>query len=141
MIFADGLVNTITKVGDLLSIRPFFISMVVTPIASNASELISSVVFSSAKRKKNTSLLFSALYGGVAMNNALNLGAFLFLLWMKELQWNFAAETMSLLFVTFFVGIVGMWNITLRVWYVVPVVLCFPISVALVYYLRIAFGQ
>ena len=67
MLFADGLVNSITKVGDLIGIRAFFISMVVVPIASNASEIISSVLFSASKRKKNTSLLFSALYGGVAM--------------------------------------------------------------------------
>ena len=141
MMFADGLIQTITKVGNLMNIRPFFISMVITPVASNASELISSIIFSSAKRKKNTSLLFSALYGGVAMNNALNFGTFLLLLWMKNLQWKFPAETFSLLFVTFFVGLIGMMNITLRVWYVIPVVLCFPFSVILVYFLQIVFKQ
>jgi hypothetical protein len=38
----------------------------VTPFASNASELVSSLKFASGKRRKNISLTFSQVYGAVS---------------------------------------------------------------------------
>ena len=58
--------------------------MIAVPIASNASEFISSVLFARRKRKKELSLIFSMLYGGVVMNNALCLGVFLLLLFCER---------------------------------------------------------
>ena len=39
-------------------IPPFFVAFCVTPLASNASELVSSLVFASRKRMKNISLTY-----------------------------------------------------------------------------------
>ena len=39
-------------------IPPFFVAFCVTPLASNASELVSSLYFASRKRMKNISLTF-----------------------------------------------------------------------------------
>lgn len=40
-------------------IPAFYVAFVVTPYASNASELVSSLIFASRKQKKNISLTFS----------------------------------------------------------------------------------
>ena len=42
---------------------PFFASFILTPFASNASELVSSLHFASKKRKKNISLTYSQVGG------------------------------------------------------------------------------
>jgi len=47
-------------------IPPFFVAFCVTPFASNASELVSSLKFASGKRRKNISLTFSQVYGAVS---------------------------------------------------------------------------
>ena len=40
-------------------IPAFYVAFCVTPFASNASELVSSIIFASRKQKKNISLTFS----------------------------------------------------------------------------------
>lgn len=70
-VFADPLVGSIGGFSKVSGIPPFFVAFVVTPFASNASELLSSFIFAKGRRKKNISLTFSQLYGGVTMNNTL----------------------------------------------------------------------
>jgi hypothetical protein len=41
------------------NIPPFFVGFVLTPLASNASELVSSLKFAARKRRKNISLTIS----------------------------------------------------------------------------------
>jgi Ca2+/Na+ antiporter len=55
---------------------PFFVSFIITPFCSNASELISSLIFASKKKVENASLTYSQLYGAATMNNTLCLGIF-----------------------------------------------------------------
>jgi len=50
--FSDPMVDALTDIGSRLSINPFYISFLVTPFCSNASELIASLVFA-AKKIKN----------------------------------------------------------------------------------------
>ncbi len=40
-------------------IPPFFVAFVLTPLASNASELLSSLKFAARKRRRNASLTFA----------------------------------------------------------------------------------
>jgi Ca2+/H+ antiporter len=44
-IFADPMVDTINAFAKSINVKPFFISCVVTPIASNASEIIAGFLF------------------------------------------------------------------------------------------------
>ena len=106
--------------------------MIVVPIASNASELISSVIFARKKTKKNISLIMGALYGGVSMNNCICLGLFLLLVAVKNLPWLYLPEIAGLVFITVFVGLIGGLYVTLRLWLVFPVALAFPATVAIV---------
>ena len=140
MLFADALVSTITALARLLEIGAFFISMIVIPVASNASEMVSAVVMASKKKKRNTSLLFTNLYGSCAMNNCLCLGLFLLLLYIKRLAWNFGAETVTIVAVSLFVGWVGATRITMRTAWAPLMAALFPLSAAFIALLRIAFG-
>ena len=54
--FSDPMVDVIDDFGVTLGVPPFYVSFIVTPFCSNASELISSLVFAARKKRKNTSM-------------------------------------------------------------------------------------
>jgi len=58
-IFADPLVDAIGGFSKASGISPFFISFIATPLATNSSEAISSLIFARRRRKKNISMTFS----------------------------------------------------------------------------------
>jgi Ca2+/Na+ antiporter len=70
-IFADPMVDSIGNFSTASGVPPFFVAFVVTPFASNASELVSSIIFAKKKRKRHISLTFSQIYGAITMNNTL----------------------------------------------------------------------
>jgi Ca2+/Na+ antiporter len=55
-IFADPLVSAIGGFSKASGISPFFIA---TPLATNSSEAISSLIFAKRKRKRNISMTYS----------------------------------------------------------------------------------
>jgi Ca2+/Na+ antiporter len=56
-------VDSITVFSRQSQIPPFFVSFVVTPFASNASELVSSLLIASKKQSKKISLTFAQVTG------------------------------------------------------------------------------
>ena len=60
-------------------------------LASNASELVSSLHFAAKKRKKNISLTYSQVYGAVTMNNTMCLGLFMIVIHAQGLEWTFTS--------------------------------------------------
>jgi Ca2+/H+ antiporter len=50
------MVTAITNFSDKISLSPFYVSFVVTPFVSNASELVAAIIFAAKKRKKNITL-------------------------------------------------------------------------------------
>ena len=130
-IFSDPMVEVITDLGGKLHVGTFFVSFLIVPFCSNASELISSLIFASKKRKVNSSLTYSALYGAATMNNTLVLGVFYALIFFRGLAWNFSAEVIAILFVTVVVGCVSL-NLTYRLWFVFGVILLYPASIGIV---------
>lgn len=131
-IFSDPMVEVITDLGDKLHVGTFFVSFLIVPFCSNASELISSLIFASKKRKVNSSLTYSALYGAATMNNTLVLGVFYALIFFRGLAWNFSAEVLAILVVTLAVGGLAAANLTYRLWFVFGVILLYPASIGLV---------
>ena len=75
--FADPMVDAVGNFGKASGIPAFFVAFVVTPFASNASEVVSSFIFASKKRRRTISLTYSQIYGAITMNNTLVLGIFL----------------------------------------------------------------
>ncbi|XP_022780861.1 sodium/calcium exchanger NCL1-like isoform X2 [Stylophora pistillata] len=101
----DSLTNKYNK--SFIPVSSFYVSFVVTPLCSNASELVSSLIFASKKKKENVSMTFAQLYGAGTMNNTLCLGIFAALVYFRELKWYYSAEVTVIIFVQWVVGIVG----------------------------------
>ena len=128
IIFSDPMVDTIDEFSDTINVSSFYVSFVITPLASNASEIYSSLVFAQKKTQEGISMGFSALYGAACMNNTFVLGIFCCLVYFKQLEWTFVAETLVILFTIIVVGINGL-KPTVTVWQGIPVILLFPLSI------------
>lgn len=72
-IFSDPMVDVITQVGDRLSVSPFYIAFVVTPLASNASEVYAGLLFARKKTNESISMTLATLHGAATMNSTLAL--------------------------------------------------------------------
>jgi len=131
-IFSDTMVNSIDSVGHITGIPNFVIGFVVCPLASNASELISSLQLASRKKKRNASVTFSQIYAACTMNNCLCLGVFMMMVWYKHLSWDYAAEVTSILVVTWVVGLCTLNDTTIPSWIAFAVIFLYPLSLALV---------
>ena len=130
-IFSDPMVSVIGVFSDTINVSSFYVSFVVTPIASNAAEIYSSLVFAKKKTQEGISMGFSALYGAACMNNTFVLCIFCALVFFRELQWTFIAETLVIILTVIVVGLNGMRE-TVVVWQGMIVISLFPLSILLV---------
>lgn len=125
----DSLTNPKNK--SHIPISAFYVSFVVTPLCSNASELVSSLIFAAKKKKENISMTFAQLYGAGTMNNTLCLGIFAALVYFRQLKWYYSAEVTVIIFVQWIVGLVG-FRLTYKLWTGIIVGSLYVISIALV---------
>jgi len=135
--FSDPMVGAITRFGTATGIPAFYVSFIVAPLASNASELIAAIIFASKRKKENMTLTMSSLYGAVTMNNTMCLGLFLALIAFQGLAWEFSAETIVIFLVTFIVGVVQTLNITFKTWHAFAILGLYPLSLLIVAILEI----
>ncbi|CAM6038452.1 unnamed protein product [Sphagnum compactum] len=119
---------------------PFFIAFIATPLATNSSEAISSILFARRKHKKNISMTFSQIYGAVTMNNTLCLGIFLAIVYFRGLMWDFSAEITVILFSTLVMGGLAAVHTTFPLWVAFIAIALYPISIGLVAYLDYVCG-
>lgn len=137
-VFSDPMVDAIDNFAREIRVQPFFVSFVVTPLASNASELVSSLIFASKKRKKNISLTFCQVYGAVTMNNTMCLGIFLALVYFKDLKWEYTAEVIAIIVSTFAIGMLSTGitcakdRVTFPTWMAPMSLLIYPLSLVLI---------
>ncbi|GIQ90705.1 hypothetical protein KIPB_013596, partial [Kipferlia bialata] len=99
-----------------LGVSAFYVSFVVAPLASNASEIISAIIFAGKKRRACISVTFAGCLGAATMNSTLVLGVFLFLIAEKGIKWTFSAEVIAILTVTLVVGIWSCRKQTFKLW-------------------------
>lgn len=133
--FSDPMVSAVTQFSRASGIPPFFVAFIVTPFASNASELVSSFKFASKKRRKNISLTFSQVYGAVTMNNTMCLGLFLLLVHARQLFWDFTSEVIVTVGVTLIMAVVGFSSRTFKAWMFFPNMALYPLSILVVWIL------
>ncbi|KAJ7554652.1 hypothetical protein O6H91_05G002100 [Diphasiastrum complanatum] len=131
-VFSDPLVDAVDNFSKASGIPTFFISFVATPLATNSSEAISSLMFATRKRKKNISMTYSQIYGAVAMNNTLCLGIFLAIVAARGLIWDFSAEVTVILFVIIVMGLFAGFRTTFQTWMAVVALSLYPIAIAIV---------
>ena len=99
LLFSDPMVDCLSELGKRAGIPAFYVSFVLAPLASNASELIASMNYAKKKTTKTITIAFSSLEGAAIMNNTFCLGIFLALVYFVGIEWTFTAETLSILFI------------------------------------------
>ena len=131
VVFSDPMVDVISNFGKTIKVSAFYISFVVTPLASNASEVISALIFAKKRTNRAISLTVSSLYGAASMNNTLGLAVFMALLYIRELSWSYSAEVISILTVTYGVAAVGLRQ-TFNLYHAVFLAALYPLSLVIV---------
>ncbi|GAV64038.1 Na_Ca_ex domain-containing protein/EF_hand_5 domain-containing protein [Cephalotus follicularis] len=139
-VVADPLVDAVDNFSDATSIPTFFISFIALPLATNSSEAVSAIIFSSRKKIRTASLTYSELYGAVTMNNVLCLSVFLALVYIRGLTWDFSAEVLVILIVCLVMSGVASFRTTFPLWTCLLAYILYPVSLALVYVLDYVFG-
>ncbi|KAG0617702.1 hypothetical protein M758_4G009100 [Ceratodon purpureus] len=139
-IFADPLVDAIGGFSKASGISPFFISFIATPLATNSSEAISSLIFAKRKRKRTISMTYSQIYGAVTMNNTMCLGIFLAIVYFRHLLWDFSAEISVIFFAVVIMGLVAAFRTTFQLWMAFIGLALYPLSIALVAFLDYVCG-
>jgi len=130
------MVDVISRFGTYTNIPSFYISFIITPFCSNASEVVASIMFAAKRSVASSSMTFSQLYGAATMNNTLVLGVFYALIYIKGLAWEFSAETMTILLVTFIVCGFGSFMRTYRLYWAIPNFFLYPLALVFVYILE-----
>merc|ERR1712066_936138 len=87
-----------------MDISPFYVSFVLAPLASNATEVVAAYSFAKRRTIKSMTASLSSLLGAGVMNNTFCLGIFLALVYLKGLAWEFSAETISIITVELVIG-------------------------------------
>jgi len=104
LVFSDPMVDILSDWGRRLGISPFYISFILAPFASNASELLSAYNYAVKKSSKTMTTALSTLIGAACMNNTFCLAIFLALVYFKDLAWQFTAETLAIVLIQWVIG-------------------------------------
>ena len=135
LLFSDPMVGVFDEIAIRMNLSPFYVSFILAPVASNASEVIASMYYASKKTRKSMTVAVSALEGAASMNNTFCLSIFMGLIYFRGLAWAYTAETISIVLVEFILGIV-LKNSTLTYFAGFLILSVFPLSIALVAVLK-----
>ncbi|PKI42579.1 hypothetical protein CRG98_037024 [Punica granatum] len=138
-VFADPLVDSVDNLSTATGIPSFFVSFVILPFASS-SEVVSTLIFTSRKKLRTTSLAYSEIYGSVTMSNTLSLSVFLGLVYIRELDWNFFSEVLIIFIVCAVMGIIASFRTTFPLWIALLACALYPLSLAMVFVLDYVLG-
>lgn len=108
LVVSDPMVDVLSDIGKRTNISAFYISFVLAPLASNASELIAAYNYALKKTSTSISISLATLQGACVMNNTFVLGIFMLLIYTQSLVWEFFAETLSILLVQVLIALMAM---------------------------------
>jgi len=134
IIFSDPMVDVLSDWGRRLDISPFYISFVLAPLASNASELVSAYQYAQKKSQKSITTALSTLVGAACMNNTFCLAIFLALVYWKKLAWQFTAETLAIVVIQWGIGFLTIKKTTHTVPMAILILLCYPGCLMIVWF-------
>lgn len=134
-VFSDPMVDVLNDFGHTIGVNPFYVSFIVTPLASNACEVLSGIRAAAKKTNKSMSVCVNALYGAATMNSTFCLSIFLGLVYFRGLSWDYTAEVAAILLVIFSVGIIGLKD-THTVKDALIILLLFPLSIVFIWFLE-----
>ena len=104
LLFSDPMVDVLSETANRLGVPAFYVSFMLAPLASNASEVIASTYYAQKKTSKSITISLTALEGAASMNNTFCLSIFMALIYFRGLAWQYSAETISIILVQFGMG-------------------------------------
>lgn len=102
--FSDPTVDVVQEIAGRMGLSPFYVSFILLPFATNASELIASTFYSRKKTSKSMTVSLSSLCGACSMNNTLCLMIFMSFIVFRGIAWEYTAETVAIIVVQIAVG-------------------------------------
>jgi len=136
LIFSDPMVDALSNWGTRTGIPAFYISFVLAPLASNASELLSAYTYAAKKSQKSITTSLSTLVGAACMNNTFCLGIFLSLVYFRGLAWQFTAETIAIVLIQWIIGLLTIFMRTHNKLHAAIILLCYPGCLGIVWTLE-----
>merc|ERR1712093_128623 len=104
LIFSDPMVDVLSEIGVRTDVPAFYISFILAPLASNASELVSAYAYAQKRTQKSMTISLSTLEGAACMNNTFCLCIFFVVVYWKNLAWQFTAETITIVIIELIMG-------------------------------------
>jgi Ca2+/Na+ antiporter len=132
LVFSDPMVDVLGAMAKMTGVPPFYVAFVLSPLASNASELVASFKLASKKTKESITQSLQTLEGAAIMNNTFCLGIFYVLIYVQGLAWKFTAETVSIVLVQIFVGGMVLVKSKQSMLFGIIVFLFYPLSLVIV---------
>lgn len=137
-VFSDPAVEVMTEIASRVDVSPFFVSFVLAPLASNASEVIAAYNYASRKSRKSIQVALTTLEGAVCLNNTFCLAVFLGIVYARQVQWSFTAEVVSIVLAELAVGLVAISRPAFRLIDSFMILSIYPLSLFLVKLLKLA---
>jgi hypothetical protein len=134
--FSDPMVDLLGVMGDKAKIPAFYVSFMIAPLASNASELLAAKKLAQKKTKQTMTQSLSTLCGAAIMNNSFCLSMMFFCFVYGDLRWSFTAETISIVAIQYVIGSVATLTHTQTLFHGCIVLLCYPGAMVIVYMLE-----
>jgi Ca2+-binding EF-hand superfamily protein len=141
LIFSDPMVDVLAEIGVRTGVPAFYVSFILAPLASNASELLASYNYAAKRTSKTMTTSLVQLEGAACMNNTFCLAIFYALIYFRGLAWQFTAETISIIVVQFIMGGVALLGSTMTMKLGTFVVCLYPLSLIAVYVMNNTLGM
>jgi Ca2+/H+ antiporter len=104
VVFSDPMVDVLGAIATRANVSPFYVSFVLAPLASNASEILASMYYASKKTRKTITVSLTTLEGAASVNNTFCLSIFMGLIFFRGLAWQYTAETLTIILTQVLVG-------------------------------------
>merc|ERR1719263_690770 len=132
LVFSDPMGEVFAAWGVRLNVDGFYISFVLAPLASNASELIAAYNYAVKKTSKSITTSLSTLVGAACMNNTFCLAIFYVVIYVQGVAWQFTAETISIVVIQWIIGGLAIAKSTHSVPIGFMILACYPLCIAIV---------
>jgi len=136
LIFSDPMVDLLSELGVRLDVSAFYISFVLAPLASNASELVAAYNYAKKRTCKSITTSLSTLEGAAIMNNTFCLAIFLALVYFQRLAWEFSAETTAIMLIQVLMAFLVLSRRVHRMIEAYVILSLYPLCLATVYVLE-----
>mmetsp|Transcript_766 Transcript_766/g.1243 ORF Transcript_766/g.1243 Transcript_766/m.1243 type:complete len:559 (+) Transcript_766:125-1801(+) len=135
VLFSDPMVDVMQEIAVRLGLSPFYVSFILAPLASNASEVLASQFYAAKKTRKMITVSLTALEGAASMNNTFCLSIFMGLIYFRGLAWQYTAETVAIVVVQYIIAFMVQKKVMLSSTGLL-IILIFPLSIAFVAFME-----